>query len=216
MTTYNINLHAHSDYSDGSNINELITKAKELNFTALVITDHFYYNNYNMWCSLNYSKYTKLLEEIKELSEIHNCPIINGIELAFGGEETLIFGQELIYDLIKNRENRSKLSIKDLIKLKNDYNSAAILCHTIDISTWNKLYELFDGYEEYNSYQHMFWDNRDRGKLEGLPRWCNSDAHAVMSLEKCYNIVNTSIIFEQDLIDYIKSGKQPEFYLKEV
>lgn len=216
MTTYNINIHAHSDYSDGHSISKLITKAKELNFTALVITDHFYYNNYNMWCSLNYSKYTKLLEEIKELSETHNYPIINGIELAFRGEETLIFGQELICDLIKNRENRSKLSIKDLIKLKNDHNSACILCHPIDISTWNKLYELFDGYEEYNSGQDMFSNNRERGKLDGLPKWYNSDAHAVISLERCYNIVDTNIISEQDLIDYIKSGKQPNFYLKEV
>ena len=211
---YNINLHAHSNYSDGCDIDKLIIKAKELNFTALVITDHFYYNNYNMWCSLNLNKYTELLEEIKKLSDLYNYPIINGIELAFGREEFLVFGQELINNIIKNRETGSRLNIKDLIKLKQDHNSACIICHPIDMNNWNKLINLFDGYEEYNSGQYMFWNNRNRGKLDGLPRYNNSDAHTDISLEKAYNIVDTNIITEQDLINYIKSGKQPEFYLK--
>jgi len=203
---YKINLHAHTIFSDGCNTPYVMAqKAKELGFSALVITDHYYINNDFSEFSLNEDRWCLLRQACKEAREI--IPIIIGIEASFMNQEVLIFGGEAIKRIFENKS----LTPDEMLTLRKETHCAVILCHPggeIDA-----LEPYIDGFEHYNSGQNWFSD-RGFGKLKNKPRWCNSDAHGVKCLDWGYNIVTHKIQNESDLIKYIKSGKQPEFYTK--
>jgi predicted metal-dependent phosphoesterase TrpH len=208
---YNINLHAHTIFSDGHNTPlAMAMEARELGFSALVLTDHFYGES-GLWCSLNSEKMALLRRSKPEVKEL--IPVIIGIELGFGGEEILTFGSAMINTIIQYREKGHELTLDLLLEWKKILDSAFILCHPGNIKNWSALRPLLDGYEAYNSGQDYFRDGRDLGALEGLPGWCNSDAHSVEGLCRGWNIVDTKIETESDLIRYIKRGRQPKFYL---
>lgn len=211
--SYNINVHAHTIFSDGHNSPlGMAMEAKRLGFSALVLTDHFYGES-GLWCSLNSEKMALLRMAKQEAKKL--IPVIIGIELSFGGEEILTFGSGMIYSIMAWREKGYELTLDLLLEWKKIYDSAFILCHPGNIENWTALRPLLDGYEAYNSGQDYFRDGRDLGALEGLPGWCNSDAHSVEGLCRGWNIVDTKIQSESELIRYIKRGRQPKFYLKE-
>jgi len=211
MRSYNINLHAHTIFSDGSNTPlGMAIEAKKLDFSCLVVTDHFYGDD-NLWCSLNKDKMRLLKAACREASKV--LPVIVGIELSFGGEEILIFGGGLINEIFLARETHETLTVPRIQHWKQHYSCACILCHPGNIKNWTDLRPILDGYEAFNSGQDYFRNGRDLGALEGLPGWCNSDAHGVSSLFKAWNIVHVKIEEERDLIKYIKKGHQPKHYL---
>ena len=210
MQNYKINLHAHTFFSDGSNSPyRMALIAKELGFTALVLTDHFCTDT-NAWCSINFEKMKLLKRAAEEAKEI--IPVIIGIELAIAGEEVLVFGSAMVNNILNAEDNGNDLSVNLLRGWKSKFESAFILCHPGREENWKKLMPILDGFEEYNGGVNCFDSNRDFGCLSGLPRWCNSDAHTDFLLEKGYNIVDSKITVESDLIRYIKRKKQPEFY----
>ena len=73
---------------------------------------------------------------------------------------------------------------------------------------------MLDGFEKYNSGVNCFRNNRALCSLQDLPSWCNSDAHRDNVLDRGYNITDSEIEKEKDLIEYIKSGNQPDFFIK--
>ena len=87
-----------------------------------------------------------------------------------------------------------------------DYNCATVLCHPG--ADYEKVLPYVDAYERYNSGNDFF---KDRTIPNGLQGWCNSDAHLASCLKVGYNIVDTKIENENQLIKYIKSGKQPRY-----
>lgn len=207
---YKINLHAHTIFSDGSNTPYVMAlKAKELGFTSLVITDHLY-TNIGGAASLNSERFNMLKRAKGEAKRI--LPVIIGVELAFGNEEMLVFGSAMINEIMTFRESGTEITMDHLLNWKHKHDSAFILCHPINPVNWPNLRPILDGYERINSAQDMFKDDRELDALEGLPSWCNSDAHHNKSLSFGYNLVDTKIETETDLIQYIKSGKQPEHY----
>ena len=112
----------------------------------------------------------------------------------------------------------SKITVSTLADLKKIHDCACILCHPGTEDHWKKLLPILDGYEQYNSNQDWFnfgnGRSRSRGVLEGLPTWCNSDAHNAIDLATgSYNLVDSNITTECDLIKYIKRRKQPEHVL---
>jgi len=180
-------------------------KAKELGFSALVITDHYYINSDDSEFSLSEDRFQLLRRACREAKEV--LPIIIGIEASFMGQEVLIFGGEAIKRIFKSKS----LTPDEMMLLRKETHCAIILCHPGgDI---DPLEPYIDGFEHYNSGQDWF-KGRDFGKLKDKQRWCNSDAHGVRCLDRNYNIVTHKIQNESDLIKYIKTGKQPEFYVK--
>ena len=205
---YKINIHAHTMFSDGNNTPlAMAMKAKELEFTSLVITDH-YYSDTTAHFSLNYEKMWLLNKAVKEAKKI--LPIIAGIELEFHGEEILVFGSSAINSIMEMRESGKNITKHFLLELKDKNDCAFILCHPGSPANWKYLLPLLDGYEEFNSGRDLF-AGRERGVLEGLVGWCNSDAHMSEQLERSYNLVDSKIKTEGDLIKYIKRKKQPVF-----
>lgn len=204
--TYKLNIHAHSLFSDGYNSPyKMALTAKQLGFTALVLTDHLYGNDRSSdYCSINDRSYPLRRQSCREASEI--LPIIEGLELPVAGEEVLVFGEEAISYVLKC----GKLTIDDMVSLRDQTNCAFILCHPH--IKYEPLIPYIDGYELYNSCQHQFRSRDIADGLKPLQRWSNSDAHNVDMLGWSYNILDTQITNEIELIEYIKSGKQHEFY----
>ena len=204
---YKLNIHAHSKFSDGSGSPYAMAKeAKRLGFTALVLTDHFYGNDPKYdYCSMNIRTDHLLRQFYKEASEV--LPVIRGMEAPVGGEEVLVFGDLAIKTILLE----GGLTVELLKKLRGTVRCAFILCHP-HIS-YDKLIPYIDGYERFNSMQDQFKGRLEEVvKFDGLQAWCNSDAHGVSRLGWAHNLVNTKIETEEELIAYIKSGVQHEFY----
>ena len=196
---YKINIHAHTIFSDGLNTPFVMAqKAKELGFTALVITDHSYIITEDSMRLLK-----KACNEARKI-----LPVIIGLEVPFLGSEVLVFGGAAIQWILKN----GKPTESDMTELKEGTGCAVILCHPGE--QFEKAAPSVDGYERFNSGSDYFKNDRALGSLEVLPGWCNSDAHHVDRLDKGYNLVNSKIETEHDLIKYIKRGTQPEFFVK--
>ena len=209
---YKINIHAHTIFSDGQNTPyRMALEAKELGFTALVITDHYYASRPDEWCSLNLWKMHLLRRACKEAKQV--LPVIVGIELAFGGEEILTFGSAVTQAIMEHVESGKELTMEYLLELKQKFDCAFVLCHPGKENNWKKLSPLLDGYERFNSGSDMFKHDRRLGPLESFPGWCNSDAHSVDGMARAYNVVDAKIETETDLIRYIKRGAQPVPYL---
>lgn len=206
---YKINLHAHTIFSDGINSPYVMAlKAKELGFSALVITDHFYGRKVTDFMSRNSMRL--LQKACREAREI--IPVIIGLEVPFCGQEVLVFGGAAIKSIMEN----GKPNETEMERLRKETGCAVILCHPgqdFEIAA-----KYVDGFEEYNSGQNFSKTRagvtRPFGPLEGKPRWCNSDAHQATCLSRGYNIVGSKIENESGLIKYIKKGSQPEFYVK--
>jgi len=218
---YQINLHAHTRYSDGAGTIEIMAReCKKLGFSACVITDHVYSQDADY--SLNMEKWTDQIIEAAEVSYRLEYPIIIGCEFSIQQyEEVLVFGSKAIHELLSLRDKRTKLGvnptiqIQDLRRVRERYDCATILCHPCLASYDNKPnfieaggVEILDGYEYYNSGEVGFDKTREVPiEFKDLTPFSNSDAHNPMTLEWNYNEVERCIMDEVQLIQYIKSKK---------
>lgn len=202
---YKINIHAHSIFSDGLNSPYVMAlKAKELGFTALVLTDHYYGLDVPEFMSPVTMKHLK--KAVTEAKEI--LPIIIGMEVPFMGQEVLVFGGAAIGSILRN----GLPTMDEMLRLRKETGCAVILCHPGE--DFEVTEPAVDGFEQYNSGQDWFKNGRSFGDLMLKQRWCNSDAHRAIDLETAYNIVDSKIETESDLIRYIKRRKQHEFYCR--
>lgn len=204
---YKLNIHAHTHFSDGcSSPYVMALEAKRLGFSALVITDHFYGMNSDF--SLNESKFKLLRKSCSEARGI--LPVIVGIEIPFMEQEVLVFGGAAIKSILKN----GLPTMETLAGLKGTTGCAVILCHPR--AEFENTLPVIDGFERFNSGYDFFDRGIGLAKFSDMQSWCNSDAHHVDKLKTSYNKVDTKIETEHELIRYIKRGKQPIFYWKEV
>ena len=185
-----INLHCHTNYSDGDNIFKMAKEHKAQGFSAFVTTDHVYpamlssFKDKGDARSLtSYGEFEKQAEELQKISKELDFPCMQGIELALYGEEVLVFGQQVCKDIfdymskidlneqekyIKTTAYKRKLNL-NLIKIleKNKENSAYILCHPrLDTTPrWvlKPLYPLLDGFEFQNNGTYYFSDDTNFG-----------------------------------------------------
>ncbi len=173
-----------------------------------MITDHYYGKGFPSYLSSSVSKESLLVlrKACQEARQI--LPVIIGLEVPVEGQEVLIFGGAAIKEIIK----KGRPTREGLIELRRTTGCAAILCHPRD--DFSELADAVDGFERYNSGVDFFQQGRDLGQLLGKQAWCNSDAHDVESLDIAYNIIDTKITDEADLVGYIKRGKQHELFVK--
>lgn len=219
---YKLNLHAHSEYSDGHDSIVDIAKAyNEYGFSSCIITDHVYSGDHNI--SLNLEKFQRQLEEAKRLMDNNGYPIILGAEFTVAKtEECLVFGTEAILELLKIRQNQieqgylAPVSIDDLKTVRDKFDCAVILCHPnlpeyqteqgrdfIQIGG----VDVIDGFEAYNSGHYFFKKREIPKEFDGLLQLCNSDAHSAKCLMRCWNLVEDDIKNEKSLISYIHDRK---------
>ncbi len=212
---YTINLHSHTDYSDGHNsIYEMAAEAKGLGFSAYVVTDHLYPASPGF--GLYYiEEFETQKQECLRVSKELNYPIIQGIEINLGFEEILVFGENVIKEFIdfctETRENAYITHFHHLeFIFERKEQCAIILCHPelyinkLTQGFYDLLFDTVDAYEKFNR-GYDYFDDRDVPKeLLNKQGFNNSDAHHRDNLIVGYNTIPQIIINEQELINYIK------------
>ena len=173
-----INLHCHTNYSDGDDIVEMAKEHQRQGFSAFVATDHVYplcpSNSYSV-CINSYEIFQHQEQQLSQISTQLNFPCIQGMELVLWGEEILVFGRDVskkLFNFIENIDS-NKYSYKDAYKEKivplllqilkeNKEQTAIILCHPHldpnNDSILKPLYPLLDGYEFQNRGHYYFTD----------------------------------------------------------
>lgn len=232
-----INLHCHTNYSDGDDIVEMAKEHQKQGFSAFVVTDHVYPLRHSM-CINSYETFQQQEQQLTQISTQLNFSCIQGIELALWGEEVLVFGRDVSQKLFNFIENidLSKYSDKDAYKQKiiplllqilkeNKEKTAIILCHPHlnpnNDSVLKPLYPLLDGYEFQNHGHYYFTDEtniseprrRNRpvpSELQNKNKFYNSDAHSIQGVTlvgRC-NFHDSKIENLDDLIKYIKTPQK--------
>lgn len=188
-----INLHCHTNYSDGDNVLEMATEHKKQGFSAFVATDHVYplvRKEDSYLCINSYEKFQHQSYRLKQISKQLDFPCIQGMELALWGEEVLVFGTKIYQEIFQfidtidfsvqknmTTENFARKTIPRLLRVLKDNkdNAAIILCHPCLDTDWvlKLLYPLLDGYEFQNGGHYYFTDetniNEMRGHIRTVP-----------------------------------------------
>ena len=183
-----INLHCHTNYSDGDSIFNMALEHQKQGFSAFVATDHVYPFLGKNKSSLFMSSYTEFKNQAQELNQISmqlKFSCIQGMELALWGEEILVFGEKVskeIFDFMRNTDLQ-KQSIQDdrlvfakkwvvpIIQIlkENKKDSAIILCHPhlSPTNDWvlKPLYPVLDGYEFQNHGHYYFTDETNVNEI---------------------------------------------------
>ncbi|MBD5391508.1 hypothetical protein HDR66_01730 [bacterium] len=181
-----INLHCHTNYSDGDDIFEMAREHKAQGFSAFVATDHVYPlvpKEESYLCVASYEKFQRQTYQLEQISKQLNFPCIQGMELALWGEEVLVFGAPIykkIFDFIdtidfsvqKNISSSdfARKNIPGLIRIlqRNKAQTAIVLCHPRLDEDWvlKLLYPVLDGYEFQNSGRYYFTDETNIKEMQ--------------------------------------------------
>lgn len=211
-----INLHCHSNYSDGYySLLQMAQEHKKQGFSAFVVTDHCYpcfieKGKFEGRSLTSYDKYTAQKKELEEVSETLGFACMQGIEIALYSEEILVFGDETIKQIFefletknssKNMEDAGKYhkqlskNVIDILK-QNKNQTAIIFCHPrlVYLEDYEKrqLFEIVDGYEFQNSGQYFFTDasNKDRPN-----KWNRDVPPELKGKKKFYNSDAHALIY---------------------
>lgn len=205
-----INLHCHSNYSDGYvSLDKMAQEHKKLGFSAFVVTDHCYpffveKGKLEGRHLTSYDKFFAQKKELKQISETLNFPCIQGIELALYSEEILVFGNDTIKQIFEFLEKRNfeakeeekkandyhkKLSAELIKILKTNKNQTAIIfCHPrlvyLEEHEKQQLFEIVDGYEFQNSGHYFFTDVSNKDKKN---KWNREIPQELKGKKKFYN-----------------------------
>ena len=218
-----INLHAHSMLSDGSaSITCMAVRAKELGFSALVLTDHVYSlgdDGKDADMSMSYRRYKYAKKEAEAITKL-GYPVIIGIELSVReiGEEIAVFRDKAINTIFKLRNRYKVITVKQLKTIRQHTKCVLNLCHPArpDRVIESGCHLILDGYEFINRCREYFGERyaatsptRVENPFEAFDMipLCNSDAHQVSTLSSCYNEVEEEITTEEQLIAYIKARR---------
>lgn len=183
-----INLHCHTNYSDGDNIFNMALEHQRQGFSAFVATDHVYPfmpKNKSLLFIPSYNEFEKQAQKLEQISAQLKFSCIQGMELALWGEEILVFGEKVskeIFDFMGNTDLQ-KQSLQDdrlvfakkwvmpIIQIlkENKKDSAVILCHP-HLSPKNDwvlkpLYPVLDGYEFQNHGHYYFTDETNVNEI---------------------------------------------------
>lgn len=218
-----LNLHTHSNYSDGSNsLGELVLAFKEHGHCCLCVTDHDY--------SMTLYGFKAQQKEAAELSKVHEFPIFCGLEISCGeGEEALLFGTKVCEEWLALRQvndlmpmGSSGFTFREGQFLKwvkwTKQEKALVLCHPTLRAQIEGFYDVFDGYEIQNS--GCLWPEENVKLMERLmPKakaFRNYDLHTLTVFWGIQNIQehfpcnevpdDFSLKNEADLMRYIKKG----------
>ncbi|MFW9988306.1 MAG: PHP domain-containing protein [Candidatus Odinarchaeota archaeon] len=207
-----INLHIHSNYSDGKQtINQIVKRALKLDLDYIAVTDHFT-NSWKSWVSTlsNHETITKYLVELSQaqkylIKSVKQLTLLKGIEIDLGSSEQFIkkFIQIDKYDLVlfeylqsyeaiaflKNIINFWKKSIENL----NDFPILG-LAHfdpsffiSGNLDTLMNFLKDYNIYFEFNSSYPSFYSPRyifffEKLKEYNIPVGIGCDSHHLSNL----------------------------------
>jgi len=213
-----LNLHAHTNYSDGKNtLEDMVLAYKRNGFLCAVVTDHVYSTNYKLSLTENTYQY-QIYKATKLIGEL-NYPIICGLEISCRelGEEIILLGDKACVEFMHQRsklltyKNQIVDNYQILKDIKNKYKSYTILAHPFlnnidDLDRMGRIVDVIDGFEVINAGQFQFLNRSIPVELNDKARYCNSDAHSVKQLLRCCNTLTKdyAIKNDSDLIDTLR------------
>jgi hypothetical protein len=182
---YKLNLHAHSNFSDGGfSVKRIAEKYQELGFNTLVLTDHYYGmgpkkeafsrdfdSSHRKSITLDREKLNLLRRQAKNITEKLGMGCIIGIEIGINKlEEVCVFGSDAIDAIFDLREERQDMgpddtiNISDLVDIRAKHPCMINLCHPGRPDVWveNNGHHILDGFEYIHAGTLMF----DRFKKE--------------------------------------------------
>ena len=185
-----INLHCHTDYSDGDDIFKMAREHKKQGFSAFVATDHVYPLTPRpdaYLCIASYEMFQRQSHVLESISAQLNFPCIQGMELGLWREEVLVFGAQTcqkIFQFINtiDFQDKNKMSsmefaqknIRGLVQILQETkaDNATILCHPCLAEAWETelLYPVLDGYEFQNRGIYYFTDETNKDVPNCSPR----------------------------------------------
>ena len=193
---YKINIHSHTFFSDGNNSPlAMALEAKELDFTALVITDHY---NLKRRLSRNDRVYQRAIMEAQEI-----LPVIVGFEVGTTDGEVLLFGGEAIKRLNEVPIGTTVMDAQGLFTHIKETLYAAVLPHPGTNIT--PFLPYVQGYEVING-GHLWYKQEHHSKLLGRQEWANSDAHRKFDLVTAWTYTQCKITTEAQLVKYIRNN----------
>ena len=205
-----INLHCHTNYSDGDYIDKMAEEYQKQGFSAFVATDHVYPLHFatdvrqkHPKSIISYEKFKQQTQQLAEIEQNLSFPCIQGIELALYGEEVLVFGKQAVKEIFDFMEHINieeqekyiqeitykKKIVTKLINIleKNKDETAVILCHphlVDDDWVLKKLYPILDGYEFQNGNTYYFTDATNQNEEQ---RWDREIPDELKTKKKFYN-----------------------------
>ena len=201
-----INLHLHSNYSDGAaSIARWVDIAKKKNHVALILTDHDYY--------MNPRQFLEQRDEIRTVVDNEGFAIIQGLEVALLYEEILLFGDEACLEWMLTMKTKPTLGvqIEKLKQLKRDHECAMVLCHPnirwcVNEMQTAGLFKLMDGYEVKNGKK--VWPKDSVEWLECLmphaKQFKNYDAHHPDDFDGETNEIDEYVGTSEELVRWIR------------
>jgi len=201
-----LNLHTHSNYSDGADsILDLACAYKEAGHIALCLTDHDY-------SDMTLAKWEKEREEAAIVSKEIDFPIIVGLEaFIHNTEEVLVFGYRACQTLLSTNALCNAGTFQAWFKEQQEP-FALILAHPYLWVEQPEFYKLMDGYEITNC--GLYWGDEYVEKMKKLmpePRrgYMNHDLHTIRNLSHQCNDVGEDLVIknELDLIQYLSVDK---------
>ncbi|MHA1783662.1 MAG: PHP domain-containing protein [Candidatus Helarchaeota archaeon] len=205
MKSYNIDLHTHTNYSDGvHSINEAIKAAMNKNLEMLAITDHFTTSwKQSIIDTINFNNFQEYMEEIKLGRKKFQFKCLIGIEIDMESRwEDLIKIPFNEFELILFEYVDSIVTLKKIAELiqKLDIQSVTGLAHNFyykiaDIETFSKILIDNDIYFELNSRYMQVLDSELIGKLKelkdnGVRFTIGSDAHQLSRIGEVQQPIN--------------------------
>lgn len=232
-----LNLHAHSNFSDGRDTILNMAKCYQRNgYVCAVLTDHDYYFINLKTGEILWEKLDNYFLEGERVQEELSYPVILGIEVSLiNQEEGVLFGKKAIYEWFKERRDLRIRNNWSDAKFKKE-NHAMILVHPMFSPEYNypqNFLDLFYAVEIYTSGHYLLKGQSKNKKyfsvlnrMKNCNRIRNLDAHAInrwfegpdniQSRPYCVNYIEDKVIIksEVDLIHFLRNSKQTDWKYK--
>jgi hypothetical protein len=182
---------------------------RKLGFTAIVLTDHIYMDDYQF--SMTLDKFIAQCREAGELEQKYAVPFIIGAEVStMRLEECNIFGLDAIVEVFKRR-GKGILTKQDLVEIKTNFDCVINMNHPMNPREFVQqgCMEFLDGVEYIHCREKTFDSTfKMPEEFKTLCHLCNSDAHHIDALQWCWNETDVPITTEKELISYMKNRGQ--------
>ena len=216
---YKIELHLHTKYSSGCgqlSAEELISAYKEAGYSAIVVTDHFNRDTYNMKNidpAAPVDRLTPFLEgyyKMKELGQRDGLVILRGAELRFDGSDNDYLFYNYPDELLEDPEKLFTMGLHEFIQLSRKTDALLIQAHPFRSMCTPADVQDLDGIEIANLHP---W-HQSRNELakaladtdKRLIRTGGSDCHATEHIGRGGILSDTLPRNDAELVQLLRSG----------
>ena len=220
--TYKYETHMHTSQASGCGQVDGATQAriyKELGYTGVVVTDHFFNGNTCVPASLPWeervTRYCDGYRAVKEEGDKIGLQVFFGLETNFNGMEFLLYG--LSEEWLKAHPDMLSWSVEKQYEMVHEAGGLVVQAHPFreaeyicNIKQYPHAVDAMEGYNALNAARNPVYNERaiTYCKERGITMTGGSDAHAVVTLRG-------GLVFQEkwnDIYDFITAVKKGAGY----